>query len=67
MPSSRREVTAVQGVLLLLDGEQQLQGGRVDVLEEASTISEQTYVLQTPITLVAELVIGLHLNESIAT
>ena len=67
MPSSSREITAMKRVLLLLDDEQWLQGRRVDILKETSTNLHHSYVLQTPITLVDELVIGLHLNQSILT
>lgn len=39
----------------------------MDILKETSTNLYYSYVLQTPITLVDELVIGLHLNHSILT
>ena len=67
MPSSGCKITAVKGIILFLNGKEELQGRCMDILKETSTNLYYSYVLQTPITLVDELVIGLHLNHSILT
>lgn len=61
------EITAMEGVLLLLDWEELLHSGYMIILEKTSPSLQQKYALVIPSTLLFVLTMGRHLNPRYST